>query len=381
MENKVIKAKENNQSIPIERSERKVWAIQLANLFRLQSLKLLRSPSMSFAIFGLPLILLFGIGALVPANSLLTPCFGMEAIVVAGIIFGDLHYNMEYSTLNKNASVMNYGHKTRLLSTSIVTLIVTLMAVFVEFAVLISFESMGKFFMSGFVFFGEYHYQTLDILWKNLIWGDIIYYVIVNILLTISLFILVKNFFESNKTFIMFLLVYVLFDILFGGILIMNYNSAIIYENGGKFYSSGILANNGVILGTKKNVWNWTSWYSFTKFITPNYFINQQFSTAFKVGANQTSGIYGWNADGSLWVDWNFETSVSWVREAHTLVLDGKYQEAFTKYVKSQPLNSSFWKPYSNDYSFTLSALLPWIYTIGMGWTGFALTRVQGWIK
>ncbi len=396
------------------------WGTKVINLFKIQFTTLFKDPMILATIFAIPLILLFGIGALVPNHSLLSPCFGMEAVAVSGVIFGNLYYNLTTSTISGNMSTSNYGHKTKLMTIGFITVIVTIIAILFELLVFISFDSLGLFFVDSFVFFKDPHYQALTISWLKLPWLNLIYYIITNILLTVAMWIFIKGFFASNKTFIMFVLSYVLLDIMFGGVLIMTYSSAEVYvSDNGKLLATGYLVSNTSIKneflgGDYGNTLKFGGIYSYAKLLVPHYFINQQFSTLFKVGGTQSMGAYGWNStDGSFWVNWDvmfnsdgsLNESFQWLADAQNYVVNGVGDNgqlldtayvpkaniemagvtpnengmiyAYYQYSKSLPLDSSFWKAYAGDSGFIMCTALPYVYIILLTWTGFIFSRVK----
>ncbi len=408
------KIKEVNYDI--ERVTGVKWLLQVGNFFVVQMKKMFKTPFMLFGIFGIPLILLFGIGSLVPSHSLLTPSFGMEAVIVAGIVFGDLYYNIENSTMKNNTNISNYGHKTKLLTISLVCFTITLIAIIAEFIVFIIFESNGFFFMNEFVFFGREHFQSLDIEWSLIPWLNLFYYIVMNIILTICFFCFVRIFFKSNKGFIMFLLVYVLLLIIFGGILSYTFNSVELEVVNNKIYSTGVLTSKNTYINETLNkqtkpIWGFDNLYSLTKLFIPHFFLNQQLSVLFKTGSHQSEGAYFWLNDHSLWVDWDimFDENgklikgYKWMEEMQNYLLYGcdangvaitgeifnnndfnNYVSihglnqtgtiiGVTKYIYSIPSNTSFWKAYNNNLAFYLSILMPWAYSIILASIGYKI--------
>lgn len=395
---------------------------KLALLFKIQVSKIIKTPMLLFGMFGLPLILLFGIGALIQDGAMFTPAFGILGIVVSGVIFGDLYFTIEHTTLEKSTSTSNYGHKTKLLAISIVTFCATFLAIFVELLVFCLFEAMDWFFMPSFVFFGPEHYQSLTIELSTLQWGNVIYYISMNILLSLGMYIFLKNFFRTNKTFTMFLLSYVLLDLVFGGVLVMNYNVAQVTMVDGKLQSTGYLVNDAVELGTADSPWVWTSWYQYTKFFVPHYFLNQQFATLLKQGSHQQMEAE-YFINNTFFVDWSLGTQdgfewmvsaqediyknaqlasgvgesdlISWtymdqIPEGQTLysvmlssgadieasALQDSIINAYYATNRSMPVDVSYWKAYNNDYTFILTVILPFVYTVALTWVGFTLSRI-----
>ncbi len=396
------------------------WGTKVINLFKIQIVALFKNPMILFTIFVIPLILLFGIGALIPAHSLLTPCFGMEAIAVSGVVFGDLYYNLTTSTINGNLSTSNYGHKTRLMTIAFVTMLTTLIAIFFELLVFLSFDSLNLFFTQSFVFFKNTHYQALQISWLTLQWLNFFYYIIINIALTTALWIFVKGFFATNKTFIMFVLSYVLLDVIFGGVLVMTYNLAEAYVGeDGKLYGTGYLGNNQHLINEflgngYDSTLKFGGIYSYAKLLVPHYFINQQFSTLFKAGGTQSMGAYGWDTStGALWVNWDvmfnadgsINYSFQWLADAQNYVVNGvaidgsfvdsKFEPlnnaemsaiipnhdgmifAYYSYTTTLPIDSSFWSAYNGDIGFILCEVLPYVYIVCLTWIGFIFSRIQ----
>ncbi len=387
----------------------KAWFEKVSLLWIVQLKKIVKTPMTWFGVVGIPLILLFGIGALVQDGALLTPCFGMVPIVVSGVVFGDLYYSMENSTLKQSTNTTNYGHKTKLFTIATVTFIVALLSVLFELSIFIFFESLDWFFMPGFVFFNDAHYQALTIEWLALQWGNLLYYLIANIILTIAMLIFVKNFFATNKTFTMFILVYVLLDIVFGGVLVMNYNQAVVEIENGQVKSTGYISNLSVLLGEKESPWKMNRLYDYTKFLIPHYFLNQQFSTLLKAGSVQQNGAFWFDAAGVYHINWDlgieeineigYLSDYSWMLNAQNMIFgtptnitlksnvdfhvafdalddySGTYK-AFYTFNRALPADVSFWKPYNNDYTFILSEVLPWVYIIVFTWVGFVTSRV-----
>ncbi len=400
----------------IERVTGVKWLLQVGNFFVVQMKKMFKTPFMLFGIFGIPLILLFGIGSLVPTQSLLAPSFGMEGIIIAGLVFGDLYYNIENSTMKNNTNTSNYGHKTKLLTISLVTFSITLIAITSELMIFIFFESNGWFFMDHFVFFGAEHYQSLKMDWSLIPWLDLLYYVVLNIVLTICFFCFVRIFFSTNKGFIMFLLVYVLLEIIFGGLIGSTFNANEVVVVNNKIYSTGTIASQDQLINNALNreqtsLWEFNSWYSFVKFFIPHNFINQQFVVLFKTGSYQSEGAYYWASDNSLVVNWDimFDSNgdiikgYSWMAELQNYFLYGcdsngvaiagnvlsssDYAQYLstnsidqtgaivgcTKIVYALAPNTSYWKSYNNDFTLYLLIILPWAYSIILASIGYKI--------
>lgn len=388
------------------------WFEKVSLLWLVELKKLVKTPMVWFAVVGVPMILLFGIGSMIQDWSLLAPCFGITPVVVAGIVFGDLYYSMENSTMKQATNTSNYGYKTKLFTIATVTLFVTFVSMAFELLVFMTLESAEIFFMPSYMFNADEHYRSLKIQWGSIQWFNMFYFIIVNILLTIAMLTFAKNFFATNRTLTMFTLVYLICDIMFGGILLMNYNRVVVtIDSNGVIHSTDCLANINTIKTGENNVWSFDSWYGFTKFFTPHYFINQQFAGLLKVGATQQTGAYWFDADGIFHVNWDLafyeqqalaageKMNYSWMLDAQNMILgtpgntdvlsneqfasayealtdySGAY-EAFYSYNQSFPPTASFWKAYDGDYTFTLSVILPWAYIVGLTWAGFTASRI-----
>lgn len=399
------------------------WISKFGLLWDIQIKKITKTPMLIFGICGLPLIILFGITALIPDYQSFVACFGMIGIAVSGIIFGDLYYTMEKSTLEKSTSTSNYGHKTKLFTIAFVTLVVSLISTLYLGIIFILIDLIDIYFMNNFSFIGgEFNYYALEINWLQVQWLNIIYYVIMNSFLTISIFILVKNFFASNKTFIMFVLTYVILDIVFGGVMTTIYTTPVVFINdSGQVLATNEITNLSIIRDGATTTLTWNKWNSYAKFFVPHYWLNQHFATSLRVGSEmvntQGEQIYGW-ADGVLNVNWDavllpdgtLDTRYSWMLDAQNLILhwedkppiphkyltneefaikwaevveraqtdasayNGAYYAVYS-YMKALPPKSSFWTPYNGDTTMIMCILIPPIYIVSLTACGFWLSR------
>lgn len=389
------------------------WSMKFGLLCQVQAKKIMKSPMLIFGVIGIPIIIMLGIGVMVPAANSLCATFGITGIVGCGLIFGDLWYSVENSTMKASLGSSNVGRKTKIFSVGLVSFVASIISITLLTMMFIALESSGILFLNSFVFLGDSHFQSINVIWKNINWLNFIYFQIINITLAIALFTFAKDFLKTNKTFVMVLFSYVIMDIVFGGVMSNLFNMTVIeIDESGAINSTGYLYDFKIMSGESDSFLNWTSWYSYTKFTVPHYFLNQQFFLLFRVGSVQSAGAFYFDAAGNYHFNWDLgienPSEFVWMLHAQNLIfgtdytsmdnllgneqfmvewnnliaasasepslLDGAY-EAFYYYNKSLPVDTSFFKPYNGDFTLVWMAITPYFYIIGLTIFGFLFRK------
>ncbi|NQX83176.1 MAG: hypothetical protein HRS50_00475 [Mycoplasmataceae bacterium] len=343
------------------------------NLVKLQFKTIYSSPVSLFILFGIPNLLLLGLGILIPVHSVLPSAFGLSITMMVGILFGNFYYSFKTSSFENNAKLSNIENRQKVFSIFISIFILVLLSMSLELTVLIFFESLDIVFMDAFWFFGESNRESLNIIWKYMNYGNLYYFFIMSFFLNFVIFSLMRFCFKSGRTFQMFVLTYFLMVLIFGGVVKPDYLSQF---NGAP--SNWYYATEGIIINPYKSWFNWMS------FITPSYFLNQQMYSALRVGSEQTIGLFGYGLDkmplenyfsnGQLWVTYEFMEQTF---EAYSLtqgwpdsnINDMLENPEFIRYlnadVRSIDYNSNYFK-ITGDWTWNLLVIMPFVYVIAL---------------
>lgn len=294
---------------------------QVKNLLFLQSSKILKSPVFYFSLIFFPLFFVVGVGVLIPTASNFSSSMSMVAISVSGIIFADLHFGIEKSTLRKNTNISNYGSKTRLFSIIIITSIVTIVSLLIATLLMMFCETYTNILLTKFVFFSKWSNQNLDVNWRLLPWESIAYYDIIVTLLVISIWVFLRLFIKEYKVFVMVILIYLIVNLIFGGVI----NGA--YSRNLSITDTNIY-NGEQMKDPEYQIIEVSGLYSMVKFVTPTYFLNIHFSNILRVGASQNEGVFGWSSKTEFF--WNPE--VAPVEEWQAYMFD--FDNAIKNYIE-----------------------------------------------
>ena len=267
------------REVTIENKKRMSFENVINVIFQLsffQIKTLIKIPMMMFIIFGLPIIVLLGLGILINEASLFVPVFSLCTILMVGLVYGYLYYSSSNTTFSNNSNLTR--NNLRLVNVSIffTTLMFALLSISVELIVFISFTSLGWVFSSTWAFLpdGIPLPSSLSIVWKELPWAQIIYYFLMTITLSFLFFSMFRTLFKSNQSFTMFVFTYFIFTLCFGHSITPTFD---LLQSNGQLWSNSF--NNG-----NKTI-EYNKWYSFASLLTPQSFLNQTFFTIFYSGA------------------------------------------------------------------------------------------------
>lgn len=321
--------KENNNQIEVTFFEH---IKQIAKYMILQLKSVFSSPMLLFIVFGLPILFLCGVGIIVPTYSIWAACFSLPMIVLIGVTYANLKYSIDTSTFDGNISLTRMSFVHSIISIGSVLFIVSFLSFNIELVFLIICDSNNIIFMDRFIFQKPDSVSVVEVVWSSVSYSTIYYFYIVTAVLTASTYYFASIFFRSYRTFSVFVFVWTLVCLMFGGILSCNWNyydshtgeilSAVVMDDGWQNDYSKVHLN--------ETSYEFDNWLSYTSFIVPQYFTNQHFFYTLNSGATQ--GTYTW--DGTSGVQ-----SLS----------PANYSELY-------------WSKYDEFWNFML--LAPWIYSL-----------------
>ncbi len=322
-----------------------------------------------FSLLFFPAFFVIGVGILIPTAANFTPSMSLDIIVVSGIIFSELYFGIEKTTLKNNTNTSNYGYKTKLFTIVIITSLITILSVVISILLMMILETYTGLLLTKFVFFSPLNNQNLNIMWKYLPWLEIFYYWIITTLVSISIWMLAKVLVKEYKIMIMVVLVFFLMNLVFGGILVATYN-----RNNGLYNTK--VYNREWLWDENVKLLKIDSFYSMSVFITPTYFMNVLFSNVLRIGASQQEGIYGWsNADTfyfrpdifpeSQWENWMITFNDAWKTGDQELI-DAAYLTSISNLNPNTHLIR-----FNGDGTTPILILAPIAYIIGLFSIGF----------
>lgn len=261
-------------------------------LFILQCKTIFLNPVLIFMVMFFPIIWVLGIGCLIPTRSLYTAAFSIVQILVIGIVYGNLKFSIDTTTFNSNSRLTVINEVQKVLSTIAVVFIASFISYNIEVAVMILFDSNNLIFMSGFVFQPIDDHNSMDVLWKDISWSGFYLYYVATFFLSISTYYFTSKFFSSTRTFSIFILVLMLVNIFFGGIM----SSIWLYYDPKteEFIANGKLVGDWHELSYEKAIdftqpsFHLTDWHSYVPIVLPQWFNNQHFYYVFGAGARYT---------------------------------------------------------------------------------------------
>lgn len=276
----------------LENSEFVLSLKQTSKLVLLQWKTIFSSPILLFMIFAFPIILVCGVGALIPVRSLFAASFSLVMLLVIGIVYGNLKYSIDTSTFKSNSRLIVINEIQTVFSITITTMLVSFVAFNLELLIVVLFESNNFLFMSGFVFQGDTSWSSQDVVWKSISWTGVYNFYFISFLLFLSTYYFADSFFKSYRTFSIFVLIWLIINLLFGGV--MNSIWTIYDPNTKEFISNNRLSNNYRDVPYEEAI-NWgngsfnaKSWMSYIPILVPQWFNNQHYFYVFGSGAQYT---------------------------------------------------------------------------------------------
>lgn len=265
---------------------------QMAKLFILKMKIVFTSPILLFAIFIFPVIIAFGVGTLVPTHSLFTASFCLVQILLIGIVYGNLKYSVDLTTFKSNTRLTVINEIQLLVAIVSVVFIASFLSYNIQLAFIALCESNNFLFMNGFVFQHEDNLNNQDVIWKDIAWDGVYYYYLVTFLVNISLYFFANKFFKTYKGFCVFVLIWWLLTLMFGGVLScvwMWYDPK----------TEEMVGSNKLLGAWSKKPYEEavdysrptfvpTNWQSYVSFVLPQWFNNQHFFYVFGAGAQYT---------------------------------------------------------------------------------------------
>lgn len=309
--------KKNN--INLIKSDLILTVKQIAKLFALQWKTIITSPVLCFIIFIFPIIFTAGIGTLIPAGAMFASSFSLVILLVVGIVYGDMKYLMNETTFKSNSRLIVLNQFQTTFSMTMTTFLVSFISFSIGIIFIVVCESNGFIFMSSFVFQDEFSKSSHNVIWSNISWSACYWYYFVTFLLMFSTFYFADNFFNSYKTFSMFVLVWMIVCLLFGGVMSSIWT---IYDNKtNQFISIYRLsqkydtASHDKAFDLTKPPIEFKNWLSWTPIIVPQWFTNQHFFYVFEVGASggevftnglgnnipSDANLFQWSDNDNLW--------------------------------------------------------------------------------
>ena len=315
-----------NKEIPFGKRINSIFTMSLLQLKTLFSI-----PMMMFVIFGLPTIVLLGLGVLLSETAVFIGAFGLVPILIVGLIFGFLYYSSSKSTLHKNHLLTNMTPKILNFSIFFTILVVCFLSVSTELTIMIIFTSLGWVFSPTWAFLpsGTYIPSSLKINWSKLPWFSFIYFWLMTIILSYLFFSMFRVFFKDNQIFSMFVFSFFLYTLCFGHVTGVVFD---LVQDDGQLWSKTFKENydKGEIIRTIR----YDSWSEYASFLTPVTFLNETFFTLFYSGATPLDPAIG----------------------------------------KNLPEHFNFFK-WSEDPSYNYALLLPYVYLIGMFTVSFGIFK------
>lgn len=302
-------------------------------LFKLQTKTLFSTPVMVFMIFFLPSILLFGIGTIFPQSVIFVSGFGLPILLNVGIIFGYLYYSSSKTTLNKNYKLTKVNPNVMNISIFWTILFFSFLSISFEFIVMIVFTSLGWVFSVNWAFLSPESpsRDALIINWSKLPWFEILYFWLMTIVLSFSMFAMFRQVFDSNQTFSMFVFSFLLYTLFFGHVSVGIFVRP---QDNGQLWSR-TFAEDG-LPSVKYNKWS-----DFASLLSPQNFLNQTFFSMFYSGASPMDPSY--NPGGGEYYN----------------ILDAHY-------------NYFQW---SDDPSYNYALIMPYVYLVAMGSIAYGVVK------
>ena len=382
----------------------------LINIINLQFKSIVASNMMLFSIFLLPLIMMIGMGSLLPTSVLVAPVFSAIPMLIIGVVFSNLYFSLEKSTFKDNSKLSNVGRKTRIISMWIITFSFVTISQFINIILLIIFESNDVFFMDRFTFYSQTNYHALDIIWKDVQWGNFIYFVFMTQLISLATYTFTIQFFNDLRTFSIFLITYFFLVLIFGGVVSIMFLANQSFTGEENYigtrdqYNVGGYVNlitdvsydaNGNIIDFKyenvfippsvnedfSSAWQFSNFTQYLMFFLPNSFINQQFAGLFLTGANQSIDFYGWDQSNDLFL--NIYAINQYDIQNHTNVassygiyqdIDGSWSVDNLNFAHTLRTDVSFWK-WNGDYAWDLTTIASFVYLILLTYFGFEINK------
>ncbi len=275
---------------------------QTAKLFALQCKSILKSPTLIFMIFFFPLVLAAGLGTLIPTRSLFSSSYSLIVLLIVGIVYGNIRYSMNESTLKSNSRLAVINEGQTILSIVMTTFLFTAISFNIQLLFMVICESNNFLFMNGFVFQGETSNSSQDIIWNNVSWVGVYGYFLVTYMLMLSTFYFADNFFASYRTFSMFVLVWMIVNLVFGGVMSSIWTD--FDSNINEFVSSNRL-NQGWKDMPYEDAIDWdkgsfamNNWFDISAIFVPQWYSNQHFFYVFGAGAVHTDSSFVIPANG-----------------------------------------------------------------------------------
>ena len=266
----------NNNEIELSFSN-KMFSIFTLCFFQIKTLA--KTPMMMFMIFGLPNILLLGLGVLLAESDLFVPGFGLPLILTVGIIFGHLYYSSSSTTLDNNFRLTKINPKMINFSIIITILVVCFLSFSFEFIVMITFTSLNLIFSVNWPFFGDAFNarDALIINWGSISWIQVMYFWLMTVILSFTFFTMFRVLFKTNQTFSMFVFSFFLYTLCFGH---STFGVFVRWQSdNNQIWSGSFEANPGAA------TMQYNKWSDYAALLTPQNFLNQVFYSMFYSGS------------------------------------------------------------------------------------------------
>lgn len=267
---------------------------RLGKITILQSKFIISSGIILFMLFLMPIILLFGVGTLIRESNIFVPSIGISQVIIIGIIFGNLNYSINDSSISKNLTLSKVSWWQRIVSMFLVIFFFSFLSFVFQMIIFVSFESLEWVFMLGFSFEGDASYYSRDIIWANVSWLAVFMYYFQTLILTFSIYLVISGIFNNKKTFTVFVFSYMIAFLTLGGIMSCHwgYYNSITNESLATQY--GTLARQTLDVSTinynDTPAYNPNVWVNYVPFFLPQWYTNQHFFYTVAAGADSQSG-------------------------------------------------------------------------------------------
>lgn len=230
----------------------------MLSLLKFQFISFIKSP-MIVLVVGLPLLIILSLGTIMPQSLVASMAIGLSIMVVGIISFGYSYQSYKSSTLVKSLHLTKWSSFTVTLSFFIFNIILQLS--------MIGFILLFIWYLS--VPF-SYLNPTIDasksgfpINWTKIRWGDFVYVVVVSTLLSLSIGYFFQTFIKTSTTFTIVSVMYILYNLLVGGLTNPLIQISSVPQANGETYSYAFAPSQN------------DTFLSVIRLISPHYYVSQ----------------------------------------------------------------------------------------------------------
>ncbi len=255
----------NSENINLEK-EKGLFKSTL-KLFILNFKLFFKSSLSIFCFFIMPIIITISIGVFLPVwNGFIFTSY--IALYLSSLVcFGGLFYPYNKSTFKNNIFLTKYSKKSIIFSIWITMLFFNLLTILMVVLSMILFTNLG-ILLTQFKFMNLN--PQLSVNWWNIDWEMIFYYwfILTTIIFAFSMF--AQRFLKYRKSYYLFSITYLLFNIFFGGVISISWT----FNTQGEFIIIEQYSEQSKLIGALDPYLKGSPLWLVSQFL-PNYHINQ----------------------------------------------------------------------------------------------------------